>query len=165
MVAKGLFFLLFWTSIYTAPLQIGADAPSFVLKDQEGFVHNLSAHRGSYVLLYFYSRDYTFSAQRSIEKIERLLKNSLGDKLVVFGISKYCVEEQRKFYDKLHISFDLLCDNKQEIISAYGAKGFLGVKQKIVLIGPDGRLFRVYDDVQKFLDAKDLIKSIINGGI
>lgn len=162
---KGLLFLFLFTYIYTSPLQIGADAPAFVLKDQEGFIHNLSAHRGAFVLLYFYSRDYTFSAQRSIEKIEKLLKESLGDRLVVFGISKYSVKEQRKFYDKLHISFDLLCDTKQETISAYGAKGFFGVKQKVVLIGPDGRLFRVYDDVQKFLDSKDLIVSIIKGGI
>ena len=165
MFRKGLVFLLLLSTLYGGALQIGADAPPFVLQDQEGFTHNLSAHRGSYVLLYFYSRDYTFSAQRSMEKIERVLKDSLGDKLVVFGISKYGVKEQRKFYDKLHISFDLLCDTKQEIIKAYGARGFFGVQQKVVLIGPDGRLFRIYDTMQKFLDSKDLINSIIKGGI
>lgn len=167
MMKKGLciLFFLLLTSLQAKPLQIGADAPIFSLTDQEGYVHNLTSHRGSFVLLYFFSRDYTFSTQRNIRKIEALLKDSLGDKLVVYGISKDTVKEQRKFYDKMQISFDLLADLNGAVISSYGAKSFFGIKPRVVLIGPDGRLFKIYDNAPKFLESKDLIKAIIKGGI
>ena len=65
----------------------------------------------------------------------------------------------------MHISFDLLSDENSKVINAYNANGFIGTKPIAVLIGPDGRVFRTYDNVQKFLAAKTLIKSIINNSL
>ena len=152
-------------SLLARPLQIGEDAPLFVLKDQEGFTHNLVSHRGNFVLLFFYTRDYTFRSQLKVKQVEKMLSKSLNEKLIVYGISKDTVEEQRKFYDKMHISFDLLADIDGSVEKAYQAKSFFCVKPLVILIGPDGRLFRIYDNMQKALDSSDLITSIIKGSI
>jgi peroxiredoxin Q/BCP len=164
---KKIFLLLVLVkiSVYAPPLQIGGDAPLFVLKDQEGFTHNLVSHRGSFVLLFFFSRDYTFASQRKVQKIEKMIKDSLNEKLIVYGISTDTVKEQRAFYDKMHISFDLLSDINGSVIGSYNAKSFLGTKPFIILIGPDGRIFRTFDNMQKFLDSKGLITSIIKGSL
>lgn len=164
---KKIFLLLIFVSmnILAKPLQIGADAPPFVLKDQEGFTHHLGSHRGSFVLLFFFSRDYTYSSQRKLREIEKMIKDSLNEKLIVYGISADSIKEQRKFYDNMHISFDLLSDEQGSVIKAYNAKGFLGTKQIAVLIGPDGRIFRIFDDTQKFLCSNNLINSIIKGSL
>ncbi|MCH9617716.1 MAG: hypothetical protein SP4CHLAM5_10850 [Chlamydiia bacterium] len=160
-----LLVLLFAASVYAKPLQIGGDAPLFVLKDQEGFTHNLSSHRGSFVLLFFFSRDYTFTSQRKVQKIEKMIKDSLQENLIVYGISTDTVKEQRAFYDKMHISFDLLSDVKGEVIKSYNAQSILGTKPIFILIGPDGRIFRTFDNMQKFLDSKSIITSIIKGSL
>ena len=62
----------FFAHISAAPLQIGNDAPDFILKDQEGFTHNLTSHRGSFVLLFFYPKDFTISAQKKMRLLENL---------------------------------------------------------------------------------------------
>lgn len=157
--------LVAFSTVFSLPLQIGQDAPHFELRDQEGFRHDLITHRGRYVLLFFYPRDYTIQAQKKLRAMEKLLTHSLGDKLIVYGISRDGEKRHRKFYDKMHISFDLLSDEDGKVIKAYNAKGLIETKPVVVLIGPDGRIFRTYENMQKFLASKDLVLSIINGSI
>ncbi|MCH9621686.1 MAG: Thiol-disulfide oxidoreductase ResA [Chlamydiia bacterium] len=156
-----LIFMVF-VSLQAVPLQIGDDAPEFILKDQEGYAHNLSAHRGSFVLLFFYPRDFTPPAQKKLKTMQSLISDSLNSNFVVYGISTDTIDKHRQFYDKMHISFDLLSDVEGGVISAYKANGFIETKPLVVLIGPDGRLFKVYENMQKFLYSSNLIKSIIN---
>ena len=157
--------LILSLNLFGAALQVGNDAPEFILKDQEGYSHSLLTHRGSYVLLFFYPKDFTPPAQKKMQVVENLITDSLNDKLVVYGISPDSVEKHRQFYDKMHISFDLLSDVDRKAISAYDADGYLGTKPVVILIGPDGRLFKVYDNMQKFLCSSGIIKSIINNSI
>lgn len=163
MIKKGFTSFIFLTvSLFGVHLQIGDDAPNFVLKDQEGFTHNLSSHRGSFVLLFFYPKDFTPPSQKKMKTMESLISDSLNDKFVVYGVSKDSVARHRQFYDKMHISFDLLSDEDGKVINAYKANGLLETKPMVVLIGPDGRLFKIYDNMQKFLCSSDIITSIIN---
>jgi thioredoxin-dependent peroxiredoxin len=157
--------LLLSLNLSASALQIGNDAPEFILQDQEGYSHSLLSHRGSYVLLFFYPKDFTPPAQKKMKAVENLISDSITDKLVVYGISSDSVAKHRQFYDKMHISFDLLSDMDKKAISAYDADGFLGTKPVVILIGPDGRLFKLYDNMQKFLCSSSIIKSIINNSI
>lgn len=157
--------LLFFIQMFANHPQVGDDAPAFSLKDQEGFTHTLAAHKGSFVLLFFYPRNFTVSSQKKLRQMQKLIETSMNDKFVVYGISRNSVENHRKFYDKLQISFDLLSDEQGDIISAYGASGLLETKPLVFLIGPDGRYFKVYENMQKFLYSNDLISSIIKNGI
>src|SRR6056297_1091684 len=87
---------------FASPLHIGDDAPNFMLKDQEGFTHDLISHRGNYVVLFFYQRDFTLPAQKKMRSMESLLKNTLNDKLIVYGVSNDSVKDHHKFYDRMH---------------------------------------------------------------
>ncbi len=163
---KILFTLFFSSSaLFSHNIQIGDDAPNFMLKDQEGFTHTLISHRGSFVLLFFYPRDFTISAHRKIRTMEKLIEKSLSDRFVVYGISSDSVENHRKFYDKMHITYDLLSDVEGVVIKAYNALGFIETKPLVVIIGPDGRYFKVYENMQKFLVERNIISFIINDGV
>jgi peroxiredoxin Q/BCP len=163
MNKKITLFLFFTFSLFSFH-QIGDDAPSFCLKDQEGFTHNLFSHRGSFVLLFFYPRDFTISAQRKIQTMERLIEKSLSDRFVVYGISDDTIENHRKFYDKMHITFDLLSDAGGVVAKAYNAQGFIETKPLVIIIGPDGRFFKIYDSLHKFLQEKKIVSFVINNG-
>ena len=160
---RGIFFSLLVSSVLFAHnIQIGDDAPNFMLKDQEGFTHTLIAHRGSFVLLFFYPRDFTSSALRKVQAMEKIIEKSLSDRFVVYGISNDSVENHRKFYDKMHITYDLLSDEKEVVIKAYQALGVIETLPLVVIIGPDGRYFKVYDNMQKFLGERNIISFITN---
>lgn len=165
MIKKIILVTIVFIKLSAVSMQIGNDAPEFILKDQEGFMHNLISHRGNFVLLFFYSKDFTLAAQKKMRQLEKLLDKSLNDKFVIYGISKDSIQKHHDFYKKMHISFDLLSDEEEKVITAYNAKGFIETKPLVVLIGPDGRLFRIYENMQKFLSSKDLINNIISDSL
>ena len=65
------------------------------------------------------------------------------------------VKAQASFKAKYKLNFDLLSDPQFEAIEAYGARrmkkflgrSFLGIVRSTYLIGPDGKLERIWDKV------------------
>jgi len=66
------------------------------------------------------------------------------------------VESQKKFKLKHKLTFPLLADTEFEVIEPYGArrmksflgKSFLGIVRSSFLIGPDGKIEHVWDNVK-----------------
>lgn len=129
-----------------AELEFGDDAPSFRLYDQDGFAHSLSAHIGKYVLLFFYERDFTPFAIRGVKSFEKFYQELKEKNVVIYGVSSDFQYVHQGFHEKCHLTYDLLSDPEKEVIRLYGAKGWFGTKAIAILIGPDGRIFRKYDD-------------------
>jgi peroxiredoxin Q/BCP len=74
---------------------------------------------------------------------------------VILGCSADAVELQAQFKAKHKINFPLLSDPEFQAIEAYGArrmksflgKSFLGIVRMTFLIGPDGKIRKVWDKV------------------
>jgi peroxiredoxin Q/BCP len=72
---------------------------------------------------------------------------------VVLGCSGDSVQTQAKFAAKYNLNFSLLSDPEFKAIEAYGArrmkqflgKSFLGIVRSTYLIGPDGRIARIWE--------------------
>lgn len=126
-------------------LEFGDDAPYFRLYDQDGFPHSPSSHLGTYVLLFFYERDFTPFSIRGVRSFENLYQEFKEKNVVIYGVSSDFQKVHQKFHEKCHLTYDLLADPDKEIIGLYGAKGWFGTKAISILIGPDGRVFRKYD--------------------
>ena len=131
-------------------LEFGDDAPIFALRDQEGFLHSLRQHRGQYVFLFFYPRDFTPVGLRKAKACEKLYTKLKEKNVVIYGISTDFESTHLCFHEKLHLTYDLLSDPEEQIIGQYGAKGWLETKSISFLIGPDGRIFRRYDSSKSF---------------
>jgi Peroxiredoxin len=59
---------------------MGDDAPDFFLLDQEGYTHTLQEHKGQFVLLFFYPRDFVFQSARLAKGFEKDIQK-YGEKM------------------------------------------------------------------------------------
>lgn len=143
-------------------MAFGDDAPDFILYDQEGFPHTLKEHRGKFVLLYFYARDFSVECAKKIKTLANVYPKLYKNQIVVYGISPDNVDRHRKFHTQFHLAFDLLSDPDEGVMKAYGAKGVFFPKQRIYIVGPDGRVFRIYDNMAQILSTVDLILTTLN---
>lgn len=73
----------------------------------------------------------------------------------IFGVSADSVESHRKFRAKQHIPHRLLADTAHAVCEAYGVwqqkkfmgKTYMGIMRTTFIIGPDGRIARVFAGV------------------
>ncbi|MCX7628323.1 MAG: peroxiredoxin [Methylophilaceae bacterium] len=146
------------------PPQAGQPAPGFTLPDQTGKLHSLTDYRGSWLVLYFYPKDDTpgcikeaCSFRDDLHRIERL-----GAKVV--GISLDDTESHAKFARKYHLPFPLLSDHDGKVADRYGALTHLGIvklaKRHTYLIGPDGKIVKVYLKVDPSRHSREIIDDL-----
>jgi thioredoxin-dependent peroxiredoxin len=149
-------------------LKEGDTAPPFRLAADDGKQISLADLRGKHVALYFYPKASTPGC--TTEAIEfRELKPEF-DKLnaIVLGCSADSVESQAKFKVKQKLNFPLLSDPDFDVIEPYGArrmksflgKTFLGIVRSSVLIGPDGKVERVWPTAKSKGHAAEVVEAL-----
>ncbi len=87
---------------------------------------------------------------------------------VILGCSGDSVETQAKFKAKQKINFSLLSDPEFATIEAYGArrmksflgKSFLGIVRSTFLIGPDGKIKKIWESVNPKGHAADVLAAL-----
>lgn len=149
-------------------LQEGDVAPDFRLKTQEGKEVSLSSLRGKPVVLYFYPKAMTPGC--SIEATEFRDAKPQFDSAgaVVLGCSADNVDLLEKFAAKYKLNFTLLSDPQFEAIEAYGArrmkqflgKSFLGIVRSTVLIGPDGRILKIWPKAKSSGHVAEIVDAL-----
>jgi peroxiredoxin Q/BCP len=77
------------------------------------------------------------------------------------GVNTDSIESHRKFANKYNLPFTLLSDPKKEIIKLYDA-GVVFVKRISYLIGPDGKIAKVYQKVSPTEHGAEILKDIYN---
>jgi peroxiredoxin Q/BCP len=78
------------------------------------------------------------------------------------------VETQAKFAAKYKLDFPLLSDPEFKAIAPYGArrmkqflgKSFLGIVRSTFLIGPDGRIARIWDKAPSKGHAAEVLEAV-----
>jgi peroxiredoxin Q/BCP len=87
---------------------------------------------------------------------------------VILGCSADSVETQAKFAAKHKINFPLVSDPEFLVIEAYGArrmksflgKSFLGIVRSSFLIGPDGKIRKIWEKVTPAGHAAQVLAAI-----
>jgi thioredoxin-dependent peroxiredoxin len=78
------------------------------------------------------------------------------------------VETQAKFAAKYNLNFSLLSDPQFEAVEPYGArrmkqflgKSFLGIVRSTFLIGPDGRIAKIWDKAPSKGHAPEVLEAV-----
>lgn len=78
------------------------------------------------------------------------------------------METQAKFAGKFNLNFALLSDPEFKAIEAYGArrmkqflgKSYLGIVRSTFLIGPDGRIAKVWDKAPSKGHAAEVLEAV-----
>jgi peroxiredoxin Q/BCP len=133
----------------------GDPAPDFTLPDQTGTPVSLADLRGETVVLYFYPRADTPGCTTQACGVRDHSAEYERTGARVIGVSPDTVEAQAKFADKHSLGFTLLADADHEVADAYGTWGeksmygkkYMGVQRATFIIGPDGRIVRVFPKV------------------
>jgi thioredoxin-dependent peroxiredoxin len=149
-------------------LKIGRIAPLFTLPDQNNELHTLKSYRGTWVLLYFYPKDDTPGCTKEACTIAEVYKDFAKLKVPVFGVSKDSVRSHKKFAEKYSLPFTLLSDPTMEMMNRYGAlvlkkmygKEVRGTNRISYLINPEGKIAKVYPEVDPAGHALELLKDI-----
>ncbi len=149
-------------------LQPGDPAPDFRAPDQTGQIITLTGLRGRYVVLYFYPKDITpgctLEACGFRDRWEALQMAGA----VVLGVSADSAASHRRFARMFRLPFPLLADPERRIIRAYRAERpgalwrrlGLGTRRVTYLIGPDGRLVRVWSRVRALGHAAAVLAAL-----
>lgn len=149
-------------------LKQGDKAPEFTLPDKEGNLHTLSDHKGEWVLVYFYPKDDTPGCTQEACSIRDTFDEFKKLEARVFGVSVDSVESHEKFARKYDLPFTLLSDSDKTVVKNYGVweknevdgqeQG--STKRTSFLVGPDGNIAKVYEDVDPKSHAEEVIGDI-----
>jgi peroxiredoxin Q/BCP len=138
------------------PLKPGDKSPTFALPDQEGDTVKLGSFKGRKVLVYFYPKADTPGCTKEAIDFNALRRAFGKAETDVVGVSADPVRAQEKFRDKHDLAIPLASDEEKKVLTAYGVWGekslygrkFMGVKRTTLLIGRDGRVARVWENVK-----------------
>ena len=130
--------------------EAGSPAPQFTLKSQDGTPVSLTDFRGKWVVLYFYPKDFTSGCTLEAHNFQRDLAEYEKRNAVIVGVSVDDPNSHKQFCVKEGLSFKLLADTDHTVSTEYGTLThmvFTHAARNTFLISPDGKIARVFDDV------------------
>ena len=133
----------------------GDMAPAFTLPDQHGEKVKLSDLKGETIVLYFYPRADTPGCTTQACGIRDRRADYAAAGARVIGISPDEVGAIDKFAGKFDLDFTLLADADHAVAEQYGTwveksmygKKYMGVQRATFIVGPDGRVAKVFPKV------------------
>ena len=111
---------------------------------------SLTDFRGKWVVLYFYPKDFTSGCTLEAHNFQRDLAEYEKRNAVIVGVSVDDPNSHKQFCVKEGLSFKLLADTDHTVSTEYGTLThmvFTHAARNTFLISPDGKIARVFDDV------------------
>ncbi len=149
-------------------LKEGDPAPTFRLPSDDGREIAVQDFRGKHVALYFYPKASTPGCTNEANEFRGLKPQFDKLNAVILGCSADSVASQAKFKAKQKLNFALLSDPEFTVIEAYGArrmksflgKSYLGIVRSTVLIGPDGKVEKVWATAKSKGHAAEVVEAL-----
>jgi len=147
-------------------LQAGDAIPEFALASTEGGEVSSTSLRGKRYVLYFYPKDDTPGCTVEACNFRDLLPRFGDIGAPVYGVSPDDITAHQKFIAKHALNFPLLADPERRLIEAVGAwveksmygKKYMGVQRSTFVVGPDGRIEKVWPKVTPDGHAQEVLE-------
>ena len=152
-------------------LREGDLAPEFTAPTNgEGKV-SLADFRGKHVVLYFYPKDDTPGCTKEACAFRDRFGSLKRKGAVVLGVSVDSPKSHDKFVKKFKLPFTLVSDEDRKIVQAYGVWGeksfmgrkYLGTHRVTFLIGPDGRIKKIWPKVKPEEHVEEVLAAVESG--
>ena len=148
-------------------LKPNTKAPNFKLPSTDGDIFELGKIKKN-IILYFYPKDDTPGCTLESKDFSKLNNLINKNKTIVLGISKDSIESHLKFKKKYKLKFNLLSDEKKEVIKKYGVWGkksflgkeFMGIVRTTFLINNKGKIYKIWKNVRVKDHAKEVFEEI-----
>ena len=137
-------------------LVAGDKAPAFTLPRDGGSSVSLADFKGRKLVLFFYPKADTPGCTKESIAFSGLKRAFAKADTDIVGVSADPVKAQDKFRDKHGLAIPLASDETKKMLTAYGAWGeksmygrkFMGVRRTTYLVGPDGQIAQVWENVK-----------------
>ena len=151
-----------------AELTIGQNAPQFELPRDGGGTLSLAELKGKPVVLYFYPKDDTSGCTAQAIDFTALKPEFEKAGAVVVGMSPDSAKSHAKFKTKHELGVDLVSDEARGTLEEYGVwveksmygRKYMGVERTTFLIGPDGRIQRIWNKVKVPGHAEEVLEAV-----
>jgi len=149
-------------------LKEGDEAPAFTANANGGGRISLADFKGKHVILYFYPRDDTPGCTKEACAFRDHFADFKKNGAVVLGVSSDPVKKHDKFVEKYTLPFPLVADEDKKIVQAYGVWGeksflgkkYMGIHRVTFLIGPDGRVKKIWPRVKPEEHAEEVLTAL-----
>ncbi len=140
----------------TIDLKAGDPAPDFDMPTDGGGRVSLADLKSKALVLYFYPKDDTSGCTNEAKGFTEAAADFAKTGAVVVGVSKDSVKSHDKFKAKYELNLTLGSDPEGAVLEAYGVwvqksmygREYMGIERATFLIGPDGRIARVWRKVR-----------------
>lgn len=137
-------------------LRPGDAAPDFDLPADGGGRARLADFTGAKLVLYFYPKDDTSGCTSQAQAFTALAPEFAASGTAVVGVSKDGPKSHDKFKAKYGLDLVLASDEDTTVMQAYGVwveksmygRKYMGADRATFLIGPQGRVLRVWRKVK-----------------
>ncbi len=153
--------------VRAAMLPLGAPAPDFhsqLISGDQVTPVSLGDFRGHKLVLYFYPKDDTFGCTKEACAFRDGYARFQAAGIAVLGCSIDTAESHKAFIRKYRLPFALLLDPDHKIARAYGADNgipILALDRRVTyVIGEDGRILKVYADVDPATHAQQILHDL-----
>ena len=149
-------------------LREGDSAPDFSGTVNGGVRVSLADFRGRHLVLYFYPKDDTPGCTKEACAFRDVFSEFQKKGVAILGVSTDPVRAHERFAAKYRLSFPLLADEERAVVKAYGVwgeKSFMGrtydgTFRVTFLIGPDGRIKKIWPMVKPAEHAKEVLEAL-----
>lgn len=149
----------------SAKVDAGGKAPAFKLPRDGGGEVSLSDFKGQKLVLYFYPRADTAGCTVEAKDFTRLEAAFRRAGTAILGVSADPVPKLDKFKTKHGLSIALASDETHKMLDAYGiwakkslyGRSYMGILRNTYLIGPDGRIARIWEKVKVAGHAEEVL--------
>lgn len=149
-------------------LKIGQPAPDFELPGAGGGTVRLNDFKGKALVLYFYPKDDTSGCTKEAIEFNQLKVEFAKANAEIVGVSPDGVASHDKFRKKYGLDLTLAADEEKAMLEAYGVwteksmygRKYMGVERTTVLVGPNGRVARVWDKVKVAGHAEEVLAAV-----
>jgi peroxiredoxin Q/BCP len=145
-------------------LPVGAVAPEVVAKDAAGATVKLSTQKGHFAVVYFYPMDETAGCTKEACAFRDASDKFVQAGVVIFAVSRQDEASHKKFREHNHLPFPMVADTAGTLQKAYGVSSVapgVGLASRVTfLVGPDGKIARVWPKVDPLVSAKEVLDAL-----